>query len=246
MQDTVWGPLAHPQPATPPPEWHCDLWPVPIGPASRFLALLDPEDVERAKRYKVESARDIFLTSRGMQRLVLGSYLGCPPGEVRIARDCLLCGGDHGRPYVPGAGFDFSVSHTTGWLLIAVVGAGRVGVDIESLTVARSVEELAHRVLSPAEQDEFLPVPRADRSGWFLRAWTRKEAAVKLTGHGLIVTLSDLEVSGPTVVVSPVPAQWPAEPIHLLDIPCGPELRAAIATTAPVSTLRMCGLPPGS
>ncbi len=244
VQDTVWGSLTLPPPATPPPPGHCELWPAPIGQAGRFKALLDADELERSDRYKVESARDTFLTSRGVQRLVLGRYLGCAPREVVIARDCLLCGGTHGRPYIAGAGLDFSVSHTAGWLLIAVVGTGRVGVDVESMTAARSVDELSRRVLGPAEQQEFLLVPREERGGRFLRAWTRKEAAVKLTGHGMIVSFSDLDVTGDFAIVSPTPDQWPAEPIHLLDIPCGSEVRAALAATSPISDLRVCGPAP--
>ncbi len=241
VQDTAWGSLTLPPPATPPPPGHCELWPAPIGEADRFKALLDADDLERSGRYKVESARNTFLTSRGVQRLVLGRYLGRSPREVEIARDCLLCGGTHGRPYIAGAGLDFSVSHTAGWLLIAVVGTGRVGVDIESMNAARSVDELSRRVLGPAEQEEFLQVPHSDRGGWFLRAWTRKEATVKLTGHGMIVSFSDLDVTGHSAIASPPPDQWPAEPIHLLDIPCGSELRAALAATTPISELRVCG-----
>ena len=143
-----------------------------------------------------------------------------------------------------GAGFDFSVSHTSGWLVIAVVGTGRVGVDIESMTVARSVDELARRVLGPAEQAAFLLVPHADRGSAFLRVWTRKEATVKLTGHGLVVSFTDLDVTGSLAIASPVPDQWPADPIHLLDVPASDDLRTAIATTSPITDLHRCGPPP--
>ncbi len=186
---------------------------------------------------------------------MLARYLDCSPAEVRIARDCLLCAargdeagrGEHGRPHVAGADVDFSVSHAAGWLLIAVVGEGRVGVDIESVTATRSVEELSDRVLSPAEQQQFLLVPREDRPAWFLRAWTRKEAAVKLTGHGLIASFSHLDTSGQELTASPPPDQWPAEPIYLVDVASDPSLLTAIASTTPVARVALCGpLPDGN
>lgn len=146
-----------------------------------------------------------------------------------------------GRPYLPGSALDFSVSHTSGWLLIAVVSSGKVGVDIEVITAQRSSDDLARQVLSPAEQERYLLVPRAARAQAFIRAWTRKEAALKLTGHGITAPLRALDVTGPCAVLSPPLPGWPAEPIHLHDLPASGDLLAAVASTRPVSRIRHCG-----
>lgn len=219
----------------------CHLWSAPTAGAASDQALLSPDEREAADRFRLESAKDAFVASRVAQRLVLGRYFGCPAETVTVARDCRHCGKDHGRPYVAGAPVDFSVSHSAGWLLVAVVADGLVGVDLERVSDSRSVDDLANRVLGPAEQEQFLMVPRDERSGWFIRAWARKEAALKLTGHGIIVQLSSLNVTGSTAVVSPPPSGWPAEPIHLCDVPAAPDLRAALATTTPLREVLMCG-----
>jgi 4'-phosphopantetheinyl transferase len=96
-------------------------------------------------------------------------------------------------------------------------------------------------VLGPAEQKQFLMVPRDERPGWFIWAWARKEAVLKLTGHGIASPLAGLDVTGRTADVSLPQPGWPSEPIYLRDVPATPDLRAALATTAPLSTVLMCG-----
>ncbi len=240
MEDT-WGTLALPSPGTLPAAGVCHLWAARTTGAASYQALLDPDEVAAAERFRLARAKDAFVASRAAQRLVLGRYLGCRPELVRIARDCRHCGGDHGRPYVNGAPLDFSVSHSAGWLLLAVVADGLVGVDLEQVSDARAVDDLASRVLGPAEQEQFLLVARPERAAWFIRAWTRKEAALKLTGHGIAGPLSSLDVTGPTALMSPRPSGWPAEPIHLRDVPAGPDLRCALATTVPLTNILHCG-----
>jgi 4'-phosphopantetheinyl transferase len=196
--DGVWGPQSLPDAGTFPAAGVCHLWSTPTTNAEPYRKLLDQTELERAERFKVAHAKDTFITSRAAQRLILARYLGRPPADIKIARDCQYCGADHGRPYLADSPLDFSVSHTKGLLLVAVVATGKVGVDIEAIS-DRAVDDLADRVFSPAEQHQFLLVDRPQRPAHFMRIWTRKEAAVKLTGHGLAAPLSSLDVTGPTV-----------------------------------------------
>ena len=241
--DDTWGPLTLPAPGVLPEAGVCHLWSAPTAGAASDQTLLTQGEREAAGRFRLDSAKDAFVASRVAQRRVVSRYLGCAAEAVTIARDCRHCGKDHGRPYVAGAPVDFSVTHSAGWLLVAVVAHGLVGVDLEQVSETRAVDELARRVLGPAEQEQFLMAARTDRPGWFIWAWARKEAALKLTGHGIVVPLSDLDVTGPAAVVSPLPSGWPAEPISLRDVPATPDLRAALATTVPLRAVVMCGPP---
>ena len=157
VDGTPWGPLSLPEAGTFPAEGVCHLWPTSTTDSGRYLALLNQPEVDRAGRYMVAHAKDTFITSRAVQRLVLAHYLGGRPADITTARDCQYCGADHGRPYIAGAPIDFNVSHTKGWLLLAVVASGKVGVDIEAVS-DRAVEDLAERVFNPAEQHQFLLV----------------------------------------------------------------------------------------
>ena len=84
-------------------------------------------------------------------------------------------------------------------------------------------------------------LPRDDRTGWFYRAWTRKEAAVKLTDHGLRVRLSSVDVTGPPVIATAISPDWPSDPIRLWDLPTPQGYLAALATTVPLRAIRTCG-----
>jgi 4'-phosphopantetheinyl transferase len=224
----------------------CDLWAARASEEPGYAELLDAGERERESRFLAEHARVTFVTSRAVQRLVLGPYLGRPAREVVIARDCRHCGGDHGRPYVAGAGFDFSVSHAGGWVIVAVVGTGKVGVDVEVVTEARANDDLARQVLTNGEQAEFLMVPRNRRAAAFVRMWARKEAAVKLTGHGLAASFRQLEVGGDVAVAYGQPDGWPSEAIYLRDLDVPDDLAGALATTVPVREVSWCGPPPGN
>lgn len=239
------GPATLPVPGARVPAGTCHVWPIAVADRPQWTALLPPDELERATQFRVPGPRHIFTTSRAAQRLVLAHYLGLDPHDVKIARGCEHCGKDHGRPRVEGAPLDFSVSHSQRWLLIAVVGTGRVGVDLEDLDARRSLDDVAAHTLSLREKYRFSQVPPDERGAWFLRLWTRKEATVKLTGHGLATELDRLDVIDPVAEITEPPAGWPAGPIHLTDLPTGPRQPAALASTEPVTEIVRCALPVG-
>jgi 4'-phosphopantetheinyl transferase len=191
-------------PSSPGPD-ECHVWTV-TGPEldatpEHLLSLLDPGETARAERYRDRSAHRLFVASRAAQRVLAGEYLGREPAEVVIDRHCPHCGDDaHGRPRLAGVdgGLDFSVAHTEGMLLIAYVSHGLVGVDVEAADrdVSRGkLDRLIGFALTPAEASLVSAVPEARRAAAFHRLWTRKEAALKLTGHGLTVPLRSIDVS---------------------------------------------------
>ncbi len=96
-----------------------------------------------------------------------------------------LCYDGNGRPFFKDAPVDFSITHTKGAVLCAVMhGEGRVGLDAETLARAASLSlgDLAERWFSERERECYLAEPTAER---FFTFWTRKEAAVKASGEGL-------------------------------------------------------------
>jgi 4'-phosphopantetheinyl transferase len=205
------------------------LWPVPVAERPDWLELLSDDERMALTRFKVAPARATYATSRAAQRLILGHYLGA---GVVISRRCQHCDdATHGRPHVPGAGLDFSVSHTTAWVIVAVVSAGLVGIDIEAMNAARSsAAELSRVTMTAAEQRRLGTV---DPEPEFLRLWTRKEAAAKLAGLGLRAAFERLDVLASTVDAQDIPA-WPDRTIHLYDLPAPADHRAALAATDPL------------
>jgi 4'-phosphopantetheinyl transferase len=209
-----------------------------VQPNVAWLVHLDNEERRKAQALTVERVRSVFVTSRAVQRLIGSRYLGIPPGEVVITRDCLYCASrSHGRPRFAGATVDYSVSHTEQWVVIALVGSGTTGVDIEDAAARTDTDRLAHITLTASEKREFAQLPEAARGRRFFSAWTRKEAVMKLTGLGLRAAPNQLDVSGPLLTAGVVP-DWTVIPVHLYHLPAPAGHVAALASSVPVTALR--------
>lgn len=227
------------------PPGQCHLWLVPVRRRPGWLDLLDPEEREQFERRSGSAAADVLVTSRAAQRLVGARYLGVPPAEVAIDRDCAHCGRPgvrHGRPRFRNSDLDYSVSHTGAWVLMAITRTGLVGVDIEDLASAPEPHGMAEAVLTPAERERFDRLAPSAAAQWLVSAWTRKEAAMKLSGLGLAAPPTRLDVSGPTVSATALP-RWPDATMHLCAIPAPDNHVAALATTEPGLELRRFTLP---
>ncbi|MBY8885325.1 4'-phosphopantetheinyl transferase superfamily protein [Streptomyces sp. PTM05] len=229
-------PLARPRPG------ECHVWTLPVRHRPEWLDVLTAAERARLDTLGDGPAAATHLTSRAVQRLIGSGYLGVPPAEIRIGRRCEHCGAGHGRPRWTGSTLDYSVSHAREWLVMAVVGDGRVGVDIDRLDPGQNPTALAAHTLTAAEARDFAALPAHRRPQAFLTAWTRKEAAMKLTGHGLAAPPSRIDVTGPTAHAPAVPA-WPRDPVHLRPLPAPPGHTAALATTHPVTSISPSGLP---
>ncbi|MFJ1586548.1 4'-phosphopantetheinyl transferase family protein [Streptomyces sp. NPDC088197] len=237
------GPVAAGRALAAPVTGTCEVWLVPVRRRAAWAGLLGAEERERWQVLGEGAAADTLLTSRAAQRLVVGRYLGVPPAEVAVERGCGLCGAPrHGRPRVADAAFDFSVSHTREWLLIAVVGSGLIGADLDQLDADRDADGLAVLTLTPAERAAYDQLPPSARPEAFLDAWVRKEAAMKLTGHGLSAPPAAIDVST-ALATAPTVRDWPRAPLHLTPLAAPAAHRAALATTVPVTHVRRRTLP---
>lgn len=130
--------------------------------------------------------------ARSALRRILGRYTGLAADALRIEADA------RGKPRLahPGAPA-FNLSHTEGLALVAVARTP-VGIDVERLRPLADALGLARRFLAPAEAAAVAAGGAAGRDAAFLRVWTRKEALLKASGHGLALDTRAIEVgSGP-------------------------------------------------
>lgn len=226
-----------PRPASP------ELWTAAVGGGRDWAELLSDEELDLAEGLPTDASRDRFACSRGVQRHIAGHYLRTDPRRVRFDRTCPRCGADHGRPRIVGAGLDYSVAHTERLVLIGVVHSGRIGVDLDRPPDRAVAARVASGTMTPNELDLLERTPPDERTAAFLRLWTRKEAAVKLSGLGLAAPLHRIDASGPLLAETPPETGLAQEPVYLLDLPIGTDHTAALATTSPVEdyTLRDAG-----
>jgi 4'-phosphopantetheinyl transferase len=153
------------------------------------------EERVRLASLRQASDRHTYLAAHSLLRHALSVYTGVATQRIGLRFQCVTCGGQHGKPYVPG-GPHFSLAHAGDVILIAVTKAGPVGIDVEQVG-ATSFAGFDAVALSSAERTRVAETPAAVRARARTNWWVRKEAVLKATGHGLTIDPAHLEVSGP-------------------------------------------------
>jgi 4'-phosphopantetheinyl transferase len=162
-----------------------------------LLSLLTGAERARAARYRSTELRVRFVVAHGALRTILSGYAGVAPGAVRLETT------QAGRPYVPGAPFDFNLSHSDGLAVVAVAASGQVGVDVERLRRVEDEDAVVRRFFAPGEIRQYEAVRTTERTSAFYSTWTRKEAFVKAVGTGLQRDLKSFEVEVSPQAVCP-------------------------------------------
>ncbi|MFF3325739.1 4'-phosphopantetheinyl transferase family protein [Streptomyces sp. NPDC002889] len=189
--------------------------------AAAHRQLLDDEESARLAAFRRPGDRDAYAVAHVTLRRLLGRRLGLAPEAVTLLREpCAHCGGPHGRPHVPDRAVHFSLSHTTGMVVIALASVP-VGIDVEAVPDLSTATEVASQ-LHPTERAELAAQSPTGHPGAFARCWTRKEALLKAMGVGLNEDLSRTYVgAGP----QPAPhADW-----LIADFPTEAGFTAAVA-----------------
>jgi 4'-phosphopantetheinyl transferase len=201
--------------------------------------LLSAQEQIRADGFLRNEPRANYIKVRGVLRNLLGFYLQQRPADVKIETS------EFGKPFLASpadAWLCFNVAHSGTQALAAFGRDRRIGVDIE-----RVREDLDHSALilnyfSAEERAELAQIPPLDRRRAFFDCWTRKEAYLKATGHGLSTALDSFVVSARPgaqnallkVEGDPIAAaKW-----TLRDVPAAPGYAAAVAAAGRISELR--------
>lgn len=172
-----------------------------------------------------DARRDRRLTHIAL-RIALERKLGPSVRGIAFARSA------SGEPSLPDHNASFSIAHTPGLAVIAIAGAGPIGIDIEKSRIVRMpalrrapIEAEAIRLAAGA------PLGGRDADERFLRAWVRIEAVAKARGTGvgpLLETVRPRSAGGQT----PAPdLAAPADALAVLvhDLATAPGTYAAVA-----------------
>jgi len=172
--------------------WHQHLK-CPEHVTQAFGALLAPDELARAARFRFASNRDEFIVSRGTLRWLLGRYMNCQPEKLHFTYS------QYGRPQLEGSAFgecvEFNISHSGDLAVLAFRRTRRIGIDIEQIRTDFSTAEIAERFFSFAEREALRALPLEHRHVGFFTCWTRKEAFIKALGEGLSHPLDHFDVS---------------------------------------------------
>lgn len=157
------------------------------GRLDRYRALLDPEELARAGRFRLATDRARYILGHGLLRVLLGHQISCSPGELVLGR------GEFGKPFIEGHPVHFNLSDTKDAVLVAI-SPYPIGADVETMNRNTDHERVAGHYFTPQEVESISEA--ADGKRRFLELWTRKEAVLKACGVGLMDDLHSLNVGG--------------------------------------------------
>jgi 4'-phosphopantetheinyl transferase len=144
--------------------------------------LLSREELSRSRKFFSPDDRRDYVAAHVLARLALAPELDRAPDSIVFGAE------PSGRPYVKdmrGSLTEFSLSHTRGFVAVAIARGARIGVDVERTDRMDDPQELYMRVLSPREQTEISLIGAQARRARFVQLWTLKEAYFKVLGTGL-------------------------------------------------------------
>ena len=219
-----------------------DVWQVELAAEPPPIEWLDAYETARLQALATAALRARFLTAHAATRAILGAYVGCRPFEVDIGRArCSNCGCEHAKPFVRNdtLNLEYSLSHSRDLALLAVAERP-VGIDVEWRGAAFDVKEVAAYVLSDDELAQWNAPEHADPQRRFFDCWTRKEAALKMTGIGLERPMHDVRIA-PDQQSAAVPnLRGETKRVELLDL-AGPDdhYSATLAIAAPRPMVRL-------
>lgn len=184
-------------------------------------ALIDSTETERMQRQRRLNDRQTLTLAYAMHRLLLAEALQASPLEVPLYRD------ERGCPRLRDGRMQTSLSHTDGFIALAMCADGPVGVDVELSGRASSMQEIAGQVCHAAEAAALAGLAKAERQKALLSLWVRKEAMLKAAGIGLAHEMSGF--LAPENEPLPLPAR-DGESTHVRMLDAGPVCTAAVAS----------------
>ena len=169
-----------------------DVWFACLANLPEDQRLLDKGERQRAARFISPAARHQFVCARAVMRQILGYYVAKRPVDLVFTTETF------GRLFMNGEQLDFNLSHSGGWLVLAIGRGCRLGVDMDGYHTSSSNEAIVRQHFSLPEREAWLRADQANRPHVFAWIWTRKEASLKAVGVGLINELCLLDTTSDT------------------------------------------------
>jgi 4'-phosphopantetheinyl transferase len=206
---------------------------IDLAPA---LELLNRAELERVGRIACEDYRLQVVKARALLRRMLAAFTGAYPASFEFDEG----GGTRPRLRTNPWGLHFSVSHTAGWIAVAVARAP-IGIDIEQMVPDCAWQDIAETCFHPSEREALRGMAgRAAREAFF-GVWTRKEAYLKAIGTALDTdpaSFSTAVAPGCAVIAEAPSAAVGAWYTRAIVAPSG--LQAALAARHPQPRLIHC------
>jgi 4'-phosphopantetheinyl transferase len=201
-----------------------------------YWRVLDEADQTQAHKFKNALLHKRYVESHGRLRNLLAKTLNQPPEKIRISK------AEHGKPYLADyPELAFNLSHTADRLIIATGWNCRLGVDIEIDKQRINLSELVDKCFAEEEAGYWIQLPETQKNREFYRIWTRKEAFVKATGHGIALGLNQCVINpdNPTEFLRVPDNCGKASAWHVQDIDVGGGIFSALVADKKLSHIKL-------
>lgn len=204
-----------------------------------YWSVLDEAEQIQARKFKNFLLHKRYVEVHGRLRNLLAKTLNQLPEKIRIKK------AEHGKPYLADhPDLTFNLSHSADRLMIAVGWNCQLGVDIEFCKQRMNLTGLVKKCLAEEEVVYWTQLPEDEKSLEFYRFWTRKEAFVKATGHGIALGLNNCVINPkkPAEFLRVPDSCGKASDWHVLDMDLGAGICSALVTDKAFAEVRLMDL----
>ena len=201
-----------------------------------YWRVLDEAEQTHAGKIKNALLHKRYVELHGRLRNLLAKILNQSPEKIRIKK------AEHGKPYLADyPELAFNLSHTADRLMIAVGRDCQLGVDIEICKPRVNLSGLVNKCFAEEEIAYWTQLPETQKNQAFYRYWTRKEAFVKATGHGIALGLDQCVINPekPTEFLRVPDLCGQASAWHVLDIELGEGVCSALVADKKISVIKL-------
>ena len=175
------------------PKNEAHVWRLPLELKTNELdkanSFLFENELVRAQRFYFDKHRNHYIAARAQMRMVLSQYLNQDNKDIEFSYN------EFGKPFFENNAIHFNLSHSHNLALLAVNLEYELGVDIEWMKRKTNLLKIGERFFSGNEYAELKSLPAQFQRQGFFNCWTRKESYIKARGKGLMIPLSEFEVS---------------------------------------------------
>ncbi len=164
-----------------------EVWVADLDVLPARDSVLSRDELERAARFHFDRDRNRFARCRGLLRELIAQLIGCDAASLAFRYNA------YGKPELDE--LHFNVSHSANIAAIALTRDVPIGIDVEAIDPDADVLTLAKTAFSREEYDALSAMAHEERAAAFFRAWTRKEAYLKLLGTGFSLASDSFTVS---------------------------------------------------
>jgi 4'-phosphopantetheinyl transferase len=204
-----------------------------------YWRVLDEAEQTQAGKFKNVLLHKRYVEIHGRLRNLLAQRLNQSPEKIRIKK------AEHGKPYLADhPELVFNLSHSAHRLMIAIGWNCQLGVDIETSKQRINLSGLVDKCFAEEEIVYWTKQPETKKIEEFYRFWTRKEAFVKATGHGIALGLNQCVINpeNPAEFLRVPENCGQASEWRVLDIELGEGICSALVADKELAGVRLIDL----